>query len=198
MLSNENYNTGFYWSKMYTGQIKAGDTYDKLKKCITINIVDFNCTPLKKIHTSYHITEDATGYKLTDILEVHFLELPKLRDEDVQKDEEDPVILWMEFLDAKSRGVMEMLAQKNEDIKKAYSVLEILSKDERARMAYEAREAEVKDQLTRIKTAEEKGRKEGKIEIAKEMLLDGEPMEKIIKYSKLTAAEIEQLRKDMK
>ena len=27
--------TLFYWSKMYTGQIKSGDTYDKLQKCIT-------------------------------------------------------------------------------------------------------------------------------------------------------------------
>ncbi len=40
--------TMFYWSKMYTSQIKPGDTYDKLKKCLTINIVDFKCTRDKK------------------------------------------------------------------------------------------------------------------------------------------------------
>ena len=46
--------TMFYWSKMYSGPIKPGDTYDKLKKCITINIVDFKCIRLKKLYSSYH------------------------------------------------------------------------------------------------------------------------------------------------
>lgn len=149
--------TMFYWSKMYTSQIKPGDTYDKLKKCVTINIVDFKCTPLNKLYSSYHITEDKTGYRLTDILEVHFLEIPKLFDEDIERDENDPIVQWMEFLDAKSKGVMEMLAEKNKDIKKAYDLLQIISKDEKARMLYEARQAEISDQLTRIKSAEEKG-----------------------------------------
>ena len=104
--------TIFYWSKMYTSQIKPGDTYDKLKKCVTINILDFKCTPIKKLYSSYHLTEDKTGYRLTDILEVHFLEIPKLFDEEVERDENDPIVQWMEFLDAKSKGVMEMLAKR--------------------------------------------------------------------------------------
>lgn len=77
--------TMYYWSKMYATQIKAGETYDMLKKCITINIVDFKCIELKKVHTKYHITEDETNYKLTDVLEIHFLELAKLFDEDIKK-----------------------------------------------------------------------------------------------------------------
>jgi len=64
----------------------------------------------------------------------------------------------MEFLDAKSKGVIEMLAEKNQDIKKAYDLLQIVSKDEKARMLYEAREAELRDQLTRMESAENKGR----------------------------------------
>ncbi len=96
--------TIFYWSKMYTSQIKPGDTYDKLKKCVTINIVDFKCTPLKKLYSSYHLTEDKSGYRLTDMLEVHFLEIPKLFDDDIEKDENDPIVQWMEFLDGKSKA----------------------------------------------------------------------------------------------
>jgi len=153
--------TIFYWSKMYTGQIKTGDTYDKLKKCVTINIVDFKCTPLNKLYSVYHITEDKTGYKLTDVLEVHFLELPKRFDEDVERDEDDPVVQWMEFLDARTKGEMEMLVKKNKDIKKAYDLLQVISKNEKARMLYEAQQAEISDQLTRMKSAEAKGRAEG-------------------------------------
>ena len=43
-------------------------------------------------------------------------------------------------------------------------------------------------------SAEEKGEARGKALIAKEMLLEGEPMEKIIKFTKLTKEEIERLK----
>lgn len=162
--------TTFYWSKMYTGQIKSGDTYDKLKKCITINILDFECIPLNKLHTSYHITEDETNYRLTEILEIHYLELPKLIKDNIEKDENSAITQWMEFIGAKSKEVMEMLAAKNKEIKKAYNELLVISKNEKARMAYEAREAEIHDQKTRIKSAKEEGIKEGKLEIARNLL----------------------------
>ena len=46
-----------------------------------------------------------------------------------------------------------MLAEKNENIKTAYEILWRVSKSKEARMAYEARQAEIMDQLTREKTA---------------------------------------------
>ena len=49
------------------------------------------------------------------------------------------------------------------------------------------------DQI-REKYCEEKDERKKAIEIAKEMLNDGEPIEKIIKYSKLTKDEIEKLK----
>lgn len=162
--------TMFYWSKMYTSQVKPGDTYDLLQKCITINIVDFKCTPLEKLHSSYHLIEDETGYRLTDILEVHFLEIPKLADLTIQRDDNDAVVEWMEFLDAKSKGVIEMLAGKNEDIKKAYDILQIISKDKKARMLYDAREAALRDQLTNMKSAENKGEAKGKVIMAQDII----------------------------
>ena len=52
-----------------------------------------------------------------------FGEIPKLFDKDIERDENDPIVQWMEFLDAKSKGEMEMLAEKNKDIKKAYGLI---------------------------------------------------------------------------
>ena len=179
---------------MYISQVKPGDTYDLLQKCITINIVDFECTPLKKLYSSYHLTEDATGYRLTDILEVHFLEIVKLADLQIQRDENDPVVEWMEFLDAKSKGVIEMLAEKNKDIKKAYDLLQIISKDEKARMLYDAREADLRDQLTRIKSAENKGRVEGKAEVAKNLLDMGFEISKVAQATGLSEEEVKRLQ----
>jgi predicted transposase/invertase (TIGR01784 family) len=183
----------FYWSKMYTGQIKPGDTYDKLKKCITINIVDFVFLPIKKLYSSFHLLEDETGHKLTDVLEVHFLELPKLFDDSIPKDEDDPIVEWMMFIDGKSKGVMEMLAEKNEKIKKAYDVLKVISQDERARILYEAREAEIRDQLTRIHSAKEEGKIEGRIEVARN-LLDILDVETIAQKTGLTIDEVKKLK----
>ncbi|EOC99770.1 Rpn family recombination-promoting nuclease/putative transposase [Caldisalinibacter kiritimatiensis] len=193
--------TLFYWSKMYTSSIKPGDTYDKLKKCITINIVDFKFIPIKKIHTVYHIKEDETNYELTDILEIHFLELPKLFDDEIPKDENEEIIQWMEFIDGKSRGVMEMLARKNKDIKKAYDLLEAISKDEKARMAYEAREAEIRDQLTRIKSAEDKGReegiKEGKYEVVKNLIKMGLDLKMIADGAGISYDEVVKIKEEI-
>jgi predicted transposase/invertase (TIGR01784 family) len=189
--------TIFYWSKMYTSQIKPGDTYDKLKKCVTINIVDFKCTPLKKLYSSYHLTEDKTGYRLTDILEIYFLEIPKLFDEEIERDENDPVVQWMEFLDAKTKGVMEMLAKKNKDIKKAYDLLQIISKDGKARMLYEARQAEISDQLTRIKSAEDRGANENAIENATNFIRLGVSEEIVAKGTGLPIEKVLELKKKM-
>ncbi len=169
--------TLFYWSKMYNSQISSGDTYDKLKKCVAINIVDFERIEVKRVHTKFHIIEDETGYKLTDVLEIHFLEVPKLKRLEEMEDTEDPIIEWLEFINAKSKEVMEMLAERNENIKNAYNILQRISQNKEARMAYEAREAEIMDQLTREKVAKEEGREEGREEgiksAIKKMLVRG-------------------------
>ncbi|MEQ8156579.1 MAG: Rpn family recombination-promoting nuclease/putative transposase [Clostridiaceae bacterium] len=196
--------TLFYWSKMYNSQIVSGDTYDRLKKCITINIVDFECVPVEKIHTIYHITEDETGYKLTDILEVHFLELPKLDKLRVIEETADPVIDWLQFIDSDSKEGMEMLAKKNENIKSAYHILQKISKNKEARMAYEARQAEIMDQLTREKTAKEEGRAEGiaegKTEVVIKLLLKkfkSLPQEYIDKIKTLPEGIVENIATDI-
>jgi hypothetical protein len=67
----------------------------------------------------------------------------------------------MMFLQARNKEAFLMLAEKNEKIRKAYNILEIISKDDNARAAYESREAEIHDQMTRLKSAREEGLKEG-------------------------------------
>ena len=153
--------TLYYWSKMYVSQLKAGDTYDQLKKCITINIVDFECTPLKQVHSCYHLREDSQEHRLTDVLEVHFLELPKLFREDGLANADDALLQWLMFIDGRSKEVLEMLSHKNQDIATAYDLLKIISQEDRARMAYEARKAELMDQRSRIKSALAKGEEIG-------------------------------------
>lgn len=71
-----------------------------------------------------------------------------------------------------------------------------------AKMAYEARIAEIMDSKTREYEAREAGKEEGreegieqeKMQVAKEMLKDNEPIEKIIKYTKLSKEQILNLK----
>ena len=182
----------FYWASMYAGQIKAGNSYHKLKKCITFNIVDFHCTPDQRLHSCFHLTEDTTGHRLTDVLEVHFLELPMLRDAILSGKTEDPLVQWMLFVDGESQEVIKMLAQDNKDIRQAYTLLEVISQDKIKRMAYEARQAEIMDQRSRMISAEMKGREEGEENLLKAMLSRGVSVEDV---ARMTGREVEVLRR---
>ena len=125
------------------------------------------------MHTTFHISEDETGDRLTDVLEIHFLELDKLKRIDELKDAKDETLKWLRFLDAKSKEEMQVIAKQDIDIdidiEKAYEMLEIMSKSKEKRMAYEARQAEIMDQRTREKIAKEQGIKQGEEKKAKEI-----------------------------
>ena len=62
-------------------------------------------------------------------------------------------------------------------------------------MLYEAREKQRRDNMARERRARNEGRYEERIEIAKSMLMDNMPLDKIIQLTKLTREEIEGLKK---
>ncbi|GAB6058596.1 hypothetical protein JCM31598_17130 [Desulfonatronum parangueonense] len=95
---------------------------------------------------------------------MHFLELPRLREAIATGETEHPLVQWMLFIDCESQEVIEMLAHDNKDIRQAYTLLQVISQDKLKRMAYEARQAEIMDQRSRMISAEMKGREEGKVE----------------------------------
>ena len=65
----------FYWAKMYTADFKAGESYDNLNKCITINIIADGFHLNDAVHSEYLLQEKRAHTLLTDVLEVHFLDL---------------------------------------------------------------------------------------------------------------------------
>ena len=95
--------TLFYWGKLYTGSIHEGETFYQLKKTITINLLDFNYFDTKEYHTKWHIVEDKEKDKvLTDVLEIHFIELKKFIKSD--KKPENKKEEWLYFLDYTKGG----------------------------------------------------------------------------------------------
>jgi predicted transposase/invertase (TIGR01784 family) len=52
----------FYWGKLYTEQLKAGEDYGTLSKAIGIHILNFTSIPeVKKYHNVFHIREKDDG-----------------------------------------------------------------------------------------------------------------------------------------
>jgi predicted transposase/invertase (TIGR01784 family) len=71
--------TLFYWSELYASQLQKGENYYKLKKTITINIMDFVLmNETESYHTTFHLKEDNEGFQLTDLMEIHMIEIPKI------------------------------------------------------------------------------------------------------------------------
>lgn len=105
------------------------------------------------------------------------------------------------------------MAKVNRDIDKAYDILTTMSYDDKTRMEYLAREMALHDEATRIDEAIKEGIKEGiekgieqgieqgieksKKDMAIEMLKDGEEIEKIIKYTKLSKEQIDKLKNSL-
>ena len=69
----------FYLCRMYAGQLKKGDSYNKLKKCIHVSPLDFVHFPEdKKCYHKISLCDTKTGKLYTDLMELHILELRKL------------------------------------------------------------------------------------------------------------------------
>ena len=149
----------FYWSKMFAGQIKKGDSYDALKRCIHVSILNFAHFPNDE--ECYHkigLYDFNTGKVYSDLMELHILELSKLPPEALN---ESGLIHWMRFLNGKNRKEFEEMAEKDEYIGEAYELLKNLSADEKKRIEYEYREKALKDYNTQILSYEQRGREEG-------------------------------------
>ena len=92
----------YYWAKMYTANLQISDKYDKLRKTISIIIVDDEMPQFKgihKAHTKWQIREEK--YKeiiLTSFCELHIIELPKAIEE-YKNNKQDETLQWMMFLE---------------------------------------------------------------------------------------------------
>ena len=134
--------TIFYWAKMYTENLKTGEVYTKLPKCITINIVGegFNLNSL--IHSEYNVVEKHINDRLSDELEIHFLNLAKVKEqqENIEQDEKKKKLYnWLKFIETDDEEVRNMLAQESPMMRKANATIEIMEMSPKEKWLYENR-----------------------------------------------------------
>lgn len=162
--------TLFYWSKRYASQLQQGEKYQELKKCVTINILNYSFLPNDEYHNVFHLREDRTMIPLIDDIEVHFLELSKLDD---VIPTQSGLKNWLLFLKSVDTTYWEVLKMNEPGLTKAMDTLQYLSQDSEARRLYEARQKYLHDEASMLEGAKQVGMREGMKEGMKEGLKKG-------------------------
>ena len=146
----------YYWSKIYEEQIQEGDSYSNLNRTVCINILNYNYLKNDRFHNIYRLKEIETNEELTDIEEIHFIEIPKLRELNLN-DEADMLEVWIEFLRDPESEVIRNIEMSNEEVRKAKDKLYKLSQSKKDRELYFLREKSIRDEISALYDAEQKG-----------------------------------------
>ena len=192
----------YYWSKMYEGQLTKGQDYDTLSRTICINILDFKYLKNDNFHNCYRLKEKNTNEELTDVMELHFIEIPKLRKLENSEDISDMLEAWITFIERPTSELIDKLEMSSDEIKEAKEELLRLSGNDKERERYEKRFESILEQNSLLANAEkkglEKGKKEGakqeKILIAINLIKNGLDNELIKNTTGLSIKEITELR----
>lgn len=147
----------FYLTKMYTEDLKAGQDYDRLHKCVSIGLLDFRLTERAKYHTVYRL-RDEEGIELTDLLEVHTIELPKVLWGTKAVDD------WIRLFNADSEEDLKMIKAKNAGMREAIGTLKEMSLKKSLRYLYEEHLKQIRDRRGEDAYIRSQGKIEGKIE----------------------------------
>ena len=185
-----------YWAKMYSANLKVGEQYSNLRRTISIIIVDGELPEfrgIKKAQTNWQIREEE--YKniiLTSYFEICIIELPKAIRE-YKTNRENGALQWMMFLENPEDVEVTKIMEENENIKEAKEELDRISQDDRLRRIAFKAELERMDHEQLMYEAKRDGKKEEKIQIAKNMLQRGFSKQEIMDITGLTSKEIEEL-----
>jgi predicted transposase/invertase (TIGR01784 family) len=152
--------TLFYWARLYGGQLKSGQQFSELRRTITVNILGFDWFTDERYHHVFRIRDIETGEPMNDHLEIHFLELNKVRRREWNPD--DPLEAWLMYLNNLEGEGLRVIAEKNPAIKKALTVEEVFRKSELERRLYELREKAIRDEISMVAGAKAEGMAEAK------------------------------------
>lgn len=144
----------FYLAKMYTEDLRVGQNYARLKKCIHISLLDFNLTQDEKYHKVYRL-RDEEGKEFSDLFELHIIELRK------ELNGRERIDDWIRLFNAKSKEDLDMIKTENVGILEAINEVKVMSLSKRMRLRYEAHLKEIRDRRAREDYVLEQGIEKG-------------------------------------
>jgi len=180
----------FYLARLYVGQLEKGNPYTLLARTIGISLVDFVLFPdLEDLHTRYRLHDEAHRLELTDVLEMHIIELAKFR-RDKPRGLKTPFERWLHALKfgdfyQDSGTSLPAELKEEEGIEMALEKMRQASASEQVREMIEFRRKAEHDEATRLESARldglEEGRTEALQEAARSLREAGVPDEAILK-----------------
>lgn len=146
----------FYLARMYEEDLRVGQDYGRLKRCISIGILDFRLLEGESYHSVYRL-RDGKGVELTDLWEIHIIELGK-------KLYGDRMDGWIRLFNAESMEELDMLAAMNKGLAEAAEVIKRMSLGKALRYRYEAHLKAIRDRYGEDAYIRDLGKAEGKAE----------------------------------
>lgn len=149
-----------YLAKVYTQDLKSGETYGSCVKTIHISILGFNqLNDTDYFYSSFHMREDNRHSLYSDQWEIHVIELRKLHTSQV-KEEHKKLYQWACFICAEGEEERAMI-EKDPYIEEAIKELELLERDPERMDEYLFRQKNLSDYVTQMESSREEGLIEG-------------------------------------
>ena len=156
--------TLYYWSLLYGRRLEKGEKYSALNRTVVISILSYNLFKDEvwpEYHSSFAVlnTKDLK-HKLTDDLEIHFIELPKWHKGDIEK--MNRLEHWLAYLSPKTTNEeRRRLAMKDPAIQKVMEAEKVFLADPDCITAYEQHEKYLRDMAAMKEYDEEVGWERG-------------------------------------
>ncbi len=157
----------YYLALLYTGQLREGDDFGELHPSYGIAILNYVMFDgYDQFQSAFQFQEKTTGLALPDLMELHFVELPKFKTK--PRGLQTRLEKWLDIIKfgekyAKARSLPDEL-QSDEIIVRAFKELERVNADEKMRAILEQRDKEERSRLTEFNATLNKGREEGRSE----------------------------------
>ncbi len=155
--------TLFYWAQMYLhfDSLRAGQGYGRLKPAIAINILRHAILPGDGLHAMYGLYNPENMHRLTEDLELHFLELAKVKRKKVR--EMSRVERWCAILlDNLDEEEKEELAMMNVAYRDVFEAADKFAQSDKEYQEYLARESAILDYNTNFIEGQQLAKEEGK------------------------------------
>jgi predicted transposase/invertase (TIGR01784 family) len=152
----------YYWARLASSELHRGEKYLALPRVALVLILGYRACPGAPFHGVFQVRERQSGVLLSDVLEIHTVELPRLDDlAPNDRAAEEMLVLWARFFKVRDRHELEELARMDPIMARAKSILEELSADPGAQEAARQRELGLLNWNHSHYVAREEGKAEG-------------------------------------
>ena len=206
MAFNQKYDYGkraeYQVSRLETTYLKKGDSWEKAPKVFQITVLDFVYDKASTEAVSRYAMRTADNRELSNALNVIFIELPKVIKLENSIEKNSALENWAIFLkeadNPKKTGIIQKLTEKEAGLMNAKQSLSSISANQDLWVQQFRQEMFERDYRSGMSAAEARGEERAKLEAARNMLLEGVPMDKIASWQALPLETVQQLAEQLK